>query len=127
MAKKSTKKTSDAVEILYSRLYKGKPERIASLQAEYLNSRIASMIYSLRLKAGMTQAEFARKLGTKASAISRIESSEYNGHSLKLLQKIAELFDAKIEIKFAPAKPSQRFLKSPRTGAAIKDFRQINA
>lgn len=121
------RKTSDAVEILYNRLYKGKPERIASLQSEYLNSRIAAMIYNLRMSANMTQAEFARKLGTKASAISRIESSDYDGHSLKLLNKIADLFDAKIEITMVPAKSSQKFLRSPRTGNAIKGCRQISA
>lgn len=127
MGTKKSKKTANAVEILYDELYRGRPKRFASFQAEYLSSRIASMIYNLRTKAGMTQADLARRLGTKASAISRIESSDYDGHSLKLLNKIAELFDAKIRISMIPANPSQKFLKSPRTGAAMKDCRQVNA
>ena len=53
-----------------------------------------------RLDKGFTQQELARKIGTKQSAISRLESGRYNP-TIQLLHKIAQALntDFKISIR----------------------------
>lgn len=52
-----------------------------------------------RLAKKMSQAELARRVGTKQSAISRLESGGSNP-SFKFLQKVAKALDAKLHISF---------------------------
>ena len=56
---------------------------------------LARMIIEKRLKRGLTQAELARKIGTKQSAIARLESGAYNP-SIKFLSKVAGALGAKL-------------------------------
>ena len=103
MAKKR-KPTTDAVEILHRRYYEGRPERLAALEEERANAEIARKIYSLRTKAGLTQRQLAKLVGTSASAICRLEDADYEGHSLAMLRRIASALDKRVEIRFLPAK-----------------------
>lgn len=64
------------------------------LEPEY--QLVKAIIKQRKLK-GMTQAELARKVGTRQSAIARLESGTYNP-SLQLLKKVARALDVKIEI-----------------------------
>lgn len=52
-----------------------------------------------RLERNMTQLELAKKIGSKQSAISRIESGQANP-SVRILQKIARALDARLSIAF---------------------------
>ena len=104
MAKKKRKPTSDAVEILHRRYYEGHPERLASLEEERANLDIACKIHDLRTKAGLTQRQLARLVGTTASAISRLEDADYEGHSLSMLRRIAAALDKRVEIRFVSTK-----------------------
>ncbi len=56
------------------------------LSAEF---KIAELIIQKRLEQGMTQAELAKKVGTKQSAISRLESGNSNP-SISFLEKVAK-------------------------------------
>jgi predicted transcriptional regulator len=58
----------------------------------------------LRTKAGLSQRELAKKIGTTASVICRLEDSDYDGHSLSLLKRIAEALDKRVEIRFVSVK-----------------------
>ena len=100
MAKKRRKPTSDAVEILHRRYYENHPERLASLEEERANLDIACKIYDLRNKAGLTQKELAKLVGTTPSVISRLEDADYEGHSLSMLRRIAAALDKRVEIRF---------------------------
>ncbi|TET39527.1 MAG: helix-turn-helix domain-containing protein [Planctomycetota bacterium] len=95
MAKK--KKTTDAVEILRRRYIKDK-KRKASLEAERVNAEVARMIYDLRTGADLTQGELAKLIGTKQSVISRLEDADYKGHSLSMLNRIANALNKKLNI-----------------------------
>lgn len=64
--------------------------------------RVAIQIKLMREAAGLSQAELAEKIGTKQSAIARIESSNYGKFSISMLQKIADYFDVVAWIEFAP-------------------------
>ena len=58
------------------------------------------MIIKKRIEKGLSQKELAKKIGTKQSAISRLESGTYNP-SLSFLQKVSEALGAKLKISFS--------------------------
>ncbi len=101
---KKRKATSDAVEILHRRFYQGKPERLAQLEAARTEDDLARRIYELREQAGLTQARLAKMVGTSESVISRPEDSDYGGHSLTMLRRVAEAVNKRVEIRFVPRK-----------------------
>jgi DNA-binding XRE family transcriptional regulator len=101
MAKKR-KPTTDAVEILDRRYFKGNPERIAELEEERANAEVARKIHELREAAGMTQAQLAKLVGTTPSVICRLEDADYEGHSLSMLRRIAASLNKRVEIRFVP-------------------------
>ena len=94
--------TTDAVEIIYKRLYAGKPERIKGLEEARANDEIAREIFGLRTKAGLTQAQLGKLIGTTASVICRLEDADYEGHSLAMLRRIAAALNRRVEIRFVP-------------------------
>lgn len=58
-----------------------------------LSNRIALQLRLLREAAGLSQAALAAKLGTKQSAIARVENVSYGKLSIAMLERIAEYFD----------------------------------
>ena len=103
MAKKR-KPTKDAVEVLERRYYEGKPERRAALEEARANDAVARKIYELRSKAGLTQRELAKLVGTTASVICLLEDADYQGHSMAMLTRIAAALNQRVEIRFIPLK-----------------------
>ncbi|MFA6304320.1 MAG: helix-turn-helix transcriptional regulator [Patescibacteria group bacterium] len=61
---------------------------------------VIRMIIAKRLAAGLTQTQLAKKLGTKQSAISRLEQGSANP-SLALLVKLSKALNAKLEISIS--------------------------
>ena len=57
-------------------------------------------VIKARIENGLTQEELARKLKTKQSNISRFESGKVTP-SLSFLHRIAQVFNKKLEIRFA--------------------------
>ena len=83
--KTEIKRTSDAVAIM-DRMAGGSPDLRRLTEEARINAAVAQLIYDARTKAGLSQAELADKIGTKQSAISRLEDADYDGHSLSMLQ-----------------------------------------
>src|SRR6266571_4721499 len=82
----------------------GRDEELREMiRQEVLNAEIGQMIYDARTKAGLTQRQLANRLGTTQSVISRLESADYDGHSLSMLQRIAEVLGQKLELRFSAA------------------------
>jgi ribosome-binding protein aMBF1 (putative translation factor) len=100
------KSTTDAVEILHQRFFKGQPERLKTLEEARADDEVARKIFELRRKAGLTQAQLAKMIGTTASVISRLEDAGYEGHSLAMLRRIAAALDKRVEIRFVPVRRS---------------------
>jgi len=98
-------KTSDAVRILRDRYVKDDPARKASVEAERVNTQVARMIYDLRNDAGITQKELAQLVGTTQSVISRLEDADYEGHSLSMLNRIAEALKQKMTVVMTARDP----------------------
>ena len=61
---------------------------------------LIELIIKRRIEQGLTQKELARKIDTKQSAVSRLESGSYNP-SLAFLQKVAEALDARLKISLS--------------------------
>jgi transcriptional regulator with XRE-family HTH domain len=98
---KKHKKTMNAVEILHRRYVGDDPERKASLQEERVNAEVARAIYDLRVEAGLSQKELAARIGTTQSVISRLEDADYDGHSLKMLHRIATALRRRLTVVMA--------------------------
>jgi ribosome-binding protein aMBF1 (putative translation factor) len=99
---KKRKPTTDAVEIMHRRYYEGRPDRIAALEEARANDEVARKIYALRTKAGLSQRQLAKRVGTTASVICMLEDAEYAGHSLSMLRRIATALNRRVEIRFLP-------------------------
>jgi transcriptional regulator with XRE-family HTH domain len=79
------------------------PEFNKHYQEERQALKLAMKIAELRDKKGLSQQELAKLMGTSQQAISRIESGEYEGFTLKTLEKIAVATGMRIKIEFVAA------------------------
>jgi DNA-binding XRE family transcriptional regulator len=101
---KTNRPKSAALRHLRDRYIGNDPKRIASLEEERANLDIACKIYELRTKAGLSQRELAKRIGTSAANICRLENADYQGHSLPMLRRIAAALEMRVDVRFLPAK-----------------------
>ncbi len=66
--------------------------------------RLLEELLKARKRAGLTQSEVARRMGTKTPAVARLESSGGKKHSpsITTLEKYAEAVDCDLKIKLVP-------------------------
>ena len=103
---KNQKRTSDAIALVVE--LTGQSQEMADLlEQERANLDIGRKIYELRVKAKLSQAELARKVGTTQSVISRLEDADYGGQSLAMLRRIASALEKRVEIRFLPTRKLQ--------------------
>lgn len=105
---KKKKASTDAIEIIHQELFRGNPGMIAELEQARANDAVARKIHNLRVKAGLSQRQLAKMIGTTASVICRIENAEYEGHSLAMLNRVAEALNRRVEIRFVPVKNTSK-------------------
>ena len=79
------------------------PEFKTHYREEQQALKLAMKIAKLREKKGLSQQQMAKLMGTSQQAVSRIESGEYEGFTLKTLEKIAEATGTKVKIEFVAA------------------------
>jgi transcriptional regulator with XRE-family HTH domain len=84
---------------------------------------VALQIAALREKAGLSQKQLARKLQTSQQSISRLESPSYEGHSLAMLRRVAEVLGATIRVTIAPKEEAEPMILS-ETKIAYKSRRK---
>ena len=65
---------------------------------------VALQLAALRERAGLSQAELARRLKTTQQQISRLESPNYEGHSLSMLRRVARMLNAHVRVIFETRK-----------------------
>jgi predicted transcriptional regulator len=102
------KKTSDAYEILHARFIKGKPKMERMLREEQQRLKLAAWLRAIRENAGVSQTELARRIGTTGSVISRLEDPDYEGHSLKTLQRIVSALGMGLELAVVKGRGKSR-------------------
>jgi ribosome-binding protein aMBF1 (putative translation factor) len=92
-------KTTDGLKILKRRMAKD-PKWQCIYEEEKLKDQIARQVCSLRMKAGLSQADLGKLLHTSQSAIARLENADYEGNSVEKLQQVARVLKCRLEIKF---------------------------
>jgi ribosome-binding protein aMBF1 (putative translation factor) len=95
-------KTSNALKILEALTEKDE-ELNEMVREASLNARVAQIIYDARTQAGLTQQQLADLIETKQSVIARLEDADYEGHSLSMLQRIAQALNQRVEIQLMPS------------------------
>ncbi len=111
------KATRDYAEYLRWQIEKD-PKLAAAVAREGLNARVAMAIYDARTSAGLTQAQLAKRIGTQQSVIARLENADYRGHSLVMLQKVAEATGRQLEVTMLPIPAAKAKAKRIRRSAA---------
>jgi transcriptional regulator with XRE-family HTH domain len=96
-------KTRNFAEAIKKKL--AKDADLASLvEQESFNAHVATEIYNARKDAGLSQAKLANLVGTQQPVIARLESADYDGHSLTMLNRIAKALNKRLHVEFhAPA------------------------
>jgi predicted transcriptional regulator len=61
--------------------------------------QILKAMIKAREKSGVTQAELARRVGTRQSVISRLERGAFSKATLETIKKVADALDMRVEIK----------------------------
>jgi ribosome-binding protein aMBF1 (putative translation factor) len=98
-SQKHRKNSSDALALI-NKLAGRDQEMLDLVDQEEANLDIARKIFELRSKAGMSQSELAKRVGTTQSVISRLEDADNDGHSLLMLRRIAAALENRPEIRF---------------------------
>jgi transcriptional regulator with XRE-family HTH domain len=60
---------------------------------------VAMQLAALRKESGLSQRELARRVGTSQQQISRLESPGYEGHSLSMLRRVAQVMGASVRVQ----------------------------
>jgi ribosome-binding protein aMBF1 (putative translation factor) len=99
-------KTKDAIKII-DKMTRTDPQLEAMVAVSTINAEVAQLIYEARTKAGLTQKQLAELIGTKQPVIARLEDADYEGHSLSMLQKIAQALNQRVVIHLTPMDEQQ--------------------
>ena len=78
------------------------PSLREAIRRQELSVVVSEMIYESRTAAGLSQAQLAKLVGTTQSVISRLEDADYEGHSLTMLQRIAEALHRRLVVRMVP-------------------------
>lgn len=78
---------------------------------------VALQLAALREKAGLSQKELARKLHTSQQNISRLESPSYEGHSLTMLRRVAEILGATVRVTLTEKRETESMTLSEAKAA----------
>ena len=106
-------KTTDAVKIIDQMI--GDDEELREMcEQATVNAHVAQLIYDARTEAGLSQTELARMIGTTQSVISRLEDADYEGHSLSMLNRVAQALNREVKIDLVPTVPSLEDASFPR-------------
>jgi transcriptional regulator with XRE-family HTH domain len=78
---------------------------------------VAVKLTALRRESGLSQRELAQRVGTTQQQISRLESPSYEGHSLSMLRRVAEVLGATVHIEFGSERIPRGLLRGKRANA----------
>ena len=95
-------KTRDFAAVIRKKLSQDQ-DLAQRVEEESLNADVATAIYEARTSAGLTQSQLAKRVGTQQSVIARLESADYEGHSLTMLRRIAHALNKQLRLEFTDA------------------------
>jgi transcriptional regulator with XRE-family HTH domain len=82
---------------------------------------VALQLAALREEAGLSQADLARRLKTTQQQISRLESLDYEGHSLSMLRRVARVLNTQVRVVFEGSETTSTRLESKRPARKRKE------
>ena len=103
---------SAAVQELYDELIGNDVAAQEEFEEGLVNIDAAQLIHDMRTKAGLSQRELARKVGTSASAINRLESADYEGHTIAMVRRIATALSRRLELRAIPLHTASRRIRT---------------
>jgi ribosome-binding protein aMBF1 (putative translation factor) len=115
VAQPTRKFNSAAVQELCDELVGCDQAAHEEFEQELFNLDAALLIHDMRTSAGLSQRELARKVGTSASAINRLESDDYEGHTVAMVRRIATALNRRLEFRAVPVKATRM-----KTRTAVK-------
>jgi ribosome-binding protein aMBF1 (putative translation factor) len=95
---------SAAVQELYGELIGDDVAAQEEFEEGLVNIEAAQLIHDMRTRAGLSQRALAHKVGTSASAINRLESADYEGHTIAMVRRIATALSRRLELRAVPVK-----------------------
>jgi transcriptional regulator with XRE-family HTH domain len=72
----------------------------AAVEHERIKANVGAAIFEARTQAGLTQKELGARVGMRQSAIARLENADYEGHSVKSLERIASALGKRVSFAF---------------------------
>jgi len=102
MTSESSKNPAAGRKIILSEYFNDSPRETLLLRRELFNAHIAQAIYDVRKLKGLTQAQLAKRVGTTASVISRLEDVDYGGRSLDMLLRITSALGLQLTLSLTP-------------------------
>ena len=93
-------KTTDAVDILHRRYVEDDSEMEALIKEERIRTEVAAELYQLITQLGLSQRALAKKSGTSASVICKLENADYKGDSPAMLRRIAAALNKRVQGSF---------------------------
>jgi ribosome-binding protein aMBF1 (putative translation factor) len=87
------------------------PNLAAEVQTQRLVADVGSEILAARTRVGLTQKQLADRVGMHQSAIARLEDADYDGHSLKTLERIASALGKRVQVSFVDQHASKSMPK----------------
>lgn len=85
---------------------------------------VALQIAALRKQAGLSQKDLAKALKTSQQQVSRLESPCYEGHSLSMLRRVADVLHSRVRIVFEPVKKAQTGVHAAEAAAPYHTVRR---
>jgi ribosome-binding protein aMBF1 (putative translation factor) len=95
---------SAALQIAYDAVIGNDPKRQADFEEELINVEAAQLIHDMRKKAGLSQKELAKRVGTTVQAIFNLEDADYDGHTLAEVRRIAAALNMRLALRATPIK-----------------------
>ena len=81
---------------------------------------VAMQIAALRRDSGLSQKELASLLGTSQQQISRLESPNYEGHSLSMIRRVADALGATVEVRIEKKRSPRKYAVAEKDAEYLK-------
>lgn len=98
--RKQESEERDILDHLIDKYSKDDPNFKLDMEKERQRMDMAQQIYDARMEAGLTQSQLAKLVGTTPSVISRLEDSDYEGHSMNMIRRIAKALGKEFRFEF---------------------------
>lgn len=95
------------------RKVKSDPALAESVKIAESDLCIAEEIYKQRRAKGLSQTQLAKAIGTSQSVIARLEDADYDGYSVRILQRIAVALNVSLQVRLVNERETSVVFSTP--------------